>query len=132
LIVLDGSAAVHYLVGGEAAAWVKERLLAEPDVHAPHLLDVEVANALRRLVRLGRLTARAAHAGLADLVDLDVVRYPHTMLLARVWSLRANLNAYDASYVALAEILDATLVTADARLARAPGVRARVEAYPDV
>jgi predicted nucleic acid-binding protein len=97
-------------------------------MHAPHLLDVEVAQVLRRFVASGALAAPRAAEALTDLADLPLTRYSHEILLPRIWSLRANLTAYDAAYVALAEALDATLLTADLRLLRAPGHTAHIEA----
>jgi predicted nucleic acid-binding protein len=100
---------------------VAQRLLHhEFDVHIPHLAVIETASALRALVRMSKLSESRAHGALQDLVELPAVRHPHEPLLERVWQLRANLTAYDAAYVALAESLDATLVTCDRRLRRAP------------
>jgi predicted nucleic acid-binding protein len=128
VIVLDSSAAVEYLTDREHAPWVDDRIGTDPDVHGPHLLDVEVASALRNLVERGEVRQSYARTALDDLLDLDITRYPHLGLLDRMWDLRAHVSAYDAAYVALAEILDATLVTTDARLARTQGHRARIVA----
>jgi predicted nucleic acid-binding protein len=127
-MTLDASALVELLLGTAVGRTVAERI-ASPAVslHAPHLADVEVAQALRRLVREGELDVDGAGAALADLRALDVERHAHEPLLDRVWSLRASLTAYDAVYVALAEALDATLLTCDGRLARAPGMARRAE-----
>ena len=104
-IVLDASAVIEILLQTEAGAPLSERLLTlESSLHAPHLLDVEVAQVLRRLVREGQLTAERASEALLDLRDLPVERYSHEILLPRIWSLRNNLTAYDATYVALTEI----------------------------
>jgi predicted nucleic acid-binding protein len=119
LIVLDSSAATDYLARLDPGEWVAEQLLRDPDLHAPHLLDVEVVNALRGLVLQRRLSLRAARAAVDDLADLDLVRYPHLALLDRIWTLRGPLTAYDATFVALAEELGATLVTTDRRQANA-------------
>jgi predicted nucleic acid-binding protein len=94
---------------------------------APHLIDLEVAQVMRRFVASRALSASRADEVLEDLTDLPLLRYPHTALLSRIWELRANLTAYDAAYIALAEGLDSPLVTCDNRVAAAPGVRARVE-----
>lgn len=128
MIVLDASALVELLLGSELGRAVGARI-ADPELglHAPHLADVEVAQALRRYVREGLLEAPAAEAALAELRALDLERHSHEPLLERVWALRENVTAYDAVYVALAEALDAPLLTCDGRLARAPGLRARVE-----
>jgi predicted nucleic acid-binding protein len=127
VIVLDSSAAVDYLLPNEpAASWVAGQLARAGPAHAPHLLDLEVLSAVRRLVGLHRLSATYATGVLGDLVRLDVVRYPHVPLLERMWQLRHNVSAYDAAFVSLAEALDAPLVTTDSRLAAASGHRARV------
>jgi predicted nucleic acid-binding protein len=91
------------------------------------LLDVEVAQVIRRYAANGEIDQERGHAALDDLADMPLRRYPHDFLLSRVWSLRHNLTAYDAVYVALAEALDAALVTRDQRLAAAAGHHARVE-----
>lgn len=130
MIVLDASAAVEVLLQTAAGAPVTERLFeAGVSLHAPHLLDLETAQILRRFVRRGELTSDRARQALEDLADLPVERYAHDFLLPRVWSLRQNLTAYDAIYVALAEVLDATLLTRDARISRAPGHGVRVEVF---
>jgi predicted nucleic acid-binding protein len=96
-------------------------------LHAPHLIDLEVAQVLRRNVAAGVIAAARGTEALRDLCDLSLVRYPHEMLLDRIWELRDNLTAYDAAYVALAEALDAGLVTCDRKLASRRSHRARVE-----
>ncbi|MFN2387539.1 MAG: type II toxin-antitoxin system VapC family toxin [Thermoanaerobaculia bacterium] len=106
------------------------RVLAPREtLHAPHLLDLEVAQVLRRYLGQGDLSEQRAAESLRDFLDLSVARYPHEPFLPRIWQLRANLTAYDAAYVALAEALDAPLVTRDARLARAAGHEARIELF---
>lgn len=130
MIVLDASAAIEILLQTEAGSPVSERILTpDSSLHAPHLLDVEVAQVLRRLVRDGELKAERAAVALTDLRDLPVERYSHEILLPRIWSLRYNLTAYDATYVALAEVLGATLLTRDSRISRAPGHSAQVEVF---
>jgi len=131
MIVLDASALVELLLGTERGRAVATRL-ADPSLglHAPHLVDVEVAQALRRYVREGDLEPSSAAAALDDLRSLDLERHAHEPLLERVWTLRDNLTAYDAVYVALAEALETKLLTCDARLARAPGMSRRVELVP--
>ncbi len=128
MIVLDASAAVELLLGTRLGGVVAARLLADGGpAHAPHLLDVEVASALRRGVARRVMHETRAAEALEDLGALALVRYPHGPLLARVWELRSRLSPYDGVYVALAEQLGAPLVTGDARLARAGGHGARVE-----
>lgn len=128
MIVVDASAVLELLLATPLAAAVDARLFrSDEPLGAPHLIDVEVAQILRRYRAAGDLDEPRALAALEDLVDLPLNRYPHDVLLPRIWSLRANLTAYDAAYVALAEALDGVLVTCDARLARAPGSRARIE-----
>ena len=128
MIVLDASAAVELLLGTDAGSRVADRI-ADPaeSIHAPHLLAVEVAQVMRRLVAAGDVGAARAAAALDDLADLDAERYPHEPFLPRMFALRENLTAYDAAYVALAEALDAPLLTFDRRVAAAPGHRASVE-----
>jgi predicted nucleic acid-binding protein len=103
-----------------------ELLSSEEDLHAPHLIDVEVAQVLRRLAVHGLLSASRARAALADLSALPLERHDHALLLPRAWALRDNLSIYDAVYVALAELLEAPLLTRDSRMARAPGHAASV------
>ena len=128
MIVLDASAAIELLLASSAGVSIAQRIApATESLHAPHLIDVEVAQVFRRYARAGQLTEARATEALADLADLDLVRYPHDVLLPRIWGLRRNATAYDAAYLALAELLPATLLTTDARLASVPGVQARVE-----
>lgn len=127
MIVVDASVVVHVLAVEPWEGPLHARLAAEDDLHAPHLLDLEVTSAVRSLVIRGRLADTDARACLADLRELPVVRYPHAFLLDRVWELRGNLTAYDATYVALAEALEAPLLTGDRALADAPGIRCPVE-----
>ena len=128
MIVLDASAVVELLLGTATGAGIASRI-ADPAIglHVPHLVDVVVTRALRRLVRLRAISSAAAAAALKDLSQLDLQRHSHEPLLARVWQLRDNLTAYAAAYVSLAEVLDATLITCDSRLAKIRGTRARVE-----
>ncbi len=128
MIVLDASALLELLLGTAQGHTIAARIAApELGLHTPHLADVEVAQALRRYVRERTLDADSAASALADLRALDLERHSHEPLLDRVWALRENVTAYDAVYVALAEALDAPLLTCDGRLARAPGIGARVE-----
>ncbi|MFZ0861368.1 MAG: type II toxin-antitoxin system VapC family toxin, partial [Candidatus Sulfotelmatobacter sp.] len=98
-------------------------------LHAPQLLDLEVTQVLRRLVRERAVSAHRADEAIRDLLDLRINRYPHFVLLARIWQLRQNFSAYDAAYVALAEKLGAALVTRDGRLASASGHGASIELF---
>jgi predicted nucleic acid-binding protein len=130
VIVLDASAVLEILLQTAAGAPVAERLLTSgTSLHAPHLLDLEVAQVLRRFVAQGQVTEMRASQALTALADLPMERYSHEVLLPRVWALRQNLTAYDAAYVSLAEILGATLLTRDSRILRAPGHSARVEVF---
>jgi len=127
VIVLDASAVVELLLGTPGAGAVHRRIAREPSLHAPSVLDLEVAHAIRRACATGQLHSARGGQAIAELAELPVRRYPHTPLLDRIWQLRANLTAYDAAYVALAETLRVTLVTRDRRLARTRGHRARID-----
>jgi predicted nucleic acid-binding protein len=131
VIVLDASAAVALLLNTPPHAAALRQRLAPPTItlHAPHLLDLEVAQVLRRFALQGALSEERASAALRDLAALGVERYPHAPFLPRIWRLRHNLTAYDAAYVALAEALDAPLISLDARLQSASGHQAHVELY---
>jgi predicted nucleic acid-binding protein len=128
LIVIDASALLEVLLRTPAADAVERRLF-EPrqTLHAPHLVDVEVAQVIRRYAANGEIDSERGRVALDDLGDFPVRRYPHDFLLPRVWDLRSNLTACDAVYVALAEALDAPLLTRDRRLAAAPGHHAMIE-----
>lgn len=99
---------------------------ASETLHAPHLIDLEIAQVLRRYVRSAVISAERGAEALSDLVDFPLTRYPHFVLLTRIWEMRHDLTAYDAAYLALAEALDARLITRDRALAKA-GSRVRVE-----
>ena len=123
MLVIDASAVMAALVDdGVDGRWA-ERQLAAGRVAAPHLMPVEVANILRRAVRAGEISGDAASMAHAELLELGVALFPYAPFAARVWELRDNVTAYDAWYVALAESLQADLVTLDQRLIRAPGCR---------
>jgi predicted nucleic acid-binding protein len=128
LIVLDASVMAN-LVGddGEAGRLARTRASREAHWTAPDLVDVETVAVLRKRWRAGDLTARRFRAAVDDLLALPMDRFPTGPLMVRSYELRANITPYDAAYVALAESLDYTLVTADARLSRAPGIRCPVE-----
>jgi predicted nucleic acid-binding protein len=128
VIVIDASATLEWLLQTPLGTRVEARLVRDGDeLHAPHLLDVEVVQGLRRLVRTGEVSALRAAEAIADLTDLDVHRHAHLDLLARAWKLRDNVTAYDGMYVALAEALDGVFVTCDRPLASTPGHLARID-----
>jgi predicted nucleic acid-binding protein len=128
MIVADASALVEVLLRKQTADAIGGRLFASGlALHVPHLVDVEIAHTIRRHAAGGEIAAERGRELLADLVELPMQRHPHDWLLPRVWQLRHNLTACDAVYVALAEALDAPLVTRDKRLAGAPGHEARIE-----
>jgi predicted nucleic acid-binding protein len=128
MIVLDASAAIEWLLQSPLGIKIGQRIFSPTDsLHAPHLLDVEVAQVLRRHVRDKTIAASRGEEAIDDLLDLPLRRYPHDFLLPRTWELRATLTAYDAMYVALAELLDASLLTCDAKIASAPGHHAKIE-----
>ena len=128
MIVIDASALLEVLLNTATSGRIAERLFGRNEtLHAPHVLDLEVAQVLRRYTLSGEMDAERSDQALEDLADLPLNRYPHDVFLFRIWALRRNLTAYDAAYVALAEALDAPLLTRDTALAMAPGHRARVE-----
>ncbi|MGQ0766927.1 MAG: type II toxin-antitoxin system VapC family toxin [Gemmatimonadota bacterium] len=128
MIVVDASVLIDVLLRGPDADLLTSRLLGGGEsLHAPHLLDVEVAQVLRRFAGRGVLTSARASASLRLLGQLPVIRHAHTPFLSRIWALRGNLTAYDAAYVALAEVLDATFLTRDRRLGAAAGHLAQIE-----
>lgn len=126
--VLDASVLVEYLTRGKHAESSRRHLMSSPGwLWAPFLVDAEVGHALRGEVRAGLISARAARAALGDLMEMRLQRVSHHLLAERAWELRENVSFYDGLYVALAEALEAPLVTLDARLAKAPGLRAEIE-----
>lgn len=128
MIVVDASALLEFLLQTSLGTRIEARLFRDDDeFHSPHLVDVEVIQGLRRLVRSAEVSPSRAAEAMADLVDFDLHRHPHLDLLARAWKLRENVTAYDAMYVALAEALDATVITCDTALANTPGHTARIE-----
>jgi predicted nucleic acid-binding protein len=129
VIVVDASALLEFLLQTPLGRKVEARLFRDEDeLHSPHLVDVEVTQGLRRLVRVGEVAPARAAEAIADLADVDLHRHPHLELLTRAWTLRENVTAYDAMYIALAEALDAPVITCDAPLAKAAGHRGRIEA----
>lgn len=130
MIVLDASAAVDWLLQTPAGQHIEKRIYSRNEsLHAPHLLDLEVTQVLRRLAREGTVPARRAEEAVRDLLDLRITRYPHYMLLPEIWRRRRNLSAYDAAYLVLAEKLGASLVTRDSRLAAASRNAAVIELF---
>jgi predicted nucleic acid-binding protein len=129
VLVVDTSAALNALAAADPFPQLLERLSSDSDLHAPHLIDVEFLHALRRLCVNGVLSEDRAADVRTDFRDLALIRYPHEELADRIWELRHDLTAYDAAFVALAEALDAPLVTGDGKLASAPGHGARVELF---
>lgn len=128
MIVLDASAAIDWMLQTPAGQRVDKRIFSQNEsLHSPHLVDLEVAQVLRRLVREQAVSVYRADEAIRDLLDLRITRYPHSVLLPRIWQLRGDFSAYDAAYVVLAETLGATLLTRDARLASASGHHATVE-----
>jgi predicted nucleic acid-binding protein len=131
LIVLDASAAIAVLLNvGTSAPAIRERLAGSDEgLHVPHLFEIEVSSALRRHALVHNLSEKRGSELLEDLASMRLNRYRHTALLRRTWELKGNVAVQDAAYIALAETLDAPLVTMDARLARASGIHAVVEVY---
>ena len=128
MIVVDASAIIELLLRSPTGAAVETRLF-HPDetIHVPALIDLEVAQVLRRYVARGDMNEPRARASLELLIAFPMERYSHDPLVRRIWALRDTMTAYDAAYVALAEGLRAALVTCDAKLAAAPGIRTAVE-----
>jgi predicted nucleic acid-binding protein len=127
-IVPDASVLIEMLLRSRDAASIQTRLLGgHATLHAPHLVDVEIAHVLRRYCARGEMTPGRGSEALDVLARFPLERYPHEPLLPRMWALRQNLTAYDAAYVALAEGLGATLITRDGALAKAAGNRATIE-----
>jgi predicted nucleic acid-binding protein len=127
VIVIDASCALKLLLRQGNAETLAKRLLSE-EIHAPHLIDVEVLSGVRRLLRLKQVSHERAKAGLEWFLELAIERHGHAELAWRIFDLRDNVSAYDAAYVAVAELAQAPLLTADGRLARSHGHRARIEA----
>jgi len=130
LIVLDASAAIDWLIQSPVGHLIGRRIRIRNEIiHVPHLFDVEILQVLRRLAWQGLISEQRADLAVQDLFHLRVVRYPHFILLSRIWQLRQNLTAYDAAYVALSERLHAPLVTRDARLSTTSGHTAQIELF---
>jgi predicted nucleic acid-binding protein len=128
MIVVDASAITELLLQTSLGTLVEQRVYRiEEDVHAPQVIDVEVLSALRRLVQSGEVTAERADAAVTDLGLLRLIRHSHVDFLVRAWELRQNFTMYDAMYLALAEALDASVVTCDGPFGAAPGHAVRIE-----
>jgi predicted nucleic acid-binding protein len=128
VIVVDASALLEVLLNRPSGERIAHRLLDPREaLHAPHLIDLEVTQALRRCQAAGEMSPQRARQALLTLVQMPLERHPHWPFLDRIWELRRNITAYDAAYVVLAEVLDAPLLTCDRALASAPGHRAVVE-----
>jgi predicted nucleic acid-binding protein len=131
VLVADASSIVDFLIRRKRVGdWVAELLKESGIAHCPHLVDVEVASSLRRLTSHGDLDVTVAERALSDFIELRIQRYPMTLLLGRLWSLRESLSAYDAAYVALAEALNFPLLTTDQHLARSRGHNAEIVLFP--
>jgi len=130
LIVLDASAAIDWLIQSPAGQLIERRIYSRKEtLHAPHLLDLEVTQVMRRLAREGTVSDQRADMAIQDFLNLRIVRFPHFVFLPRVWELRHRLSAYDAAYIALAEQLRAPLITRDRRLAASSGHAAQIELF---
>jgi len=127
VIVLDASAAVEFVLGSRKGRAVAERIVpARESVHAPHVIDLEVAQALRRAGASRQADPERLRAALEDFRAIHLERYPHDIFLPRIWALRQNATAYDAAYLALSEALSAPLLTCDVALVDVPGCDAEV------
>jgi predicted nucleic acid-binding protein len=128
MMVVDASAVVEVLLQTERGLTIEERLFAPGEtLHVPHLIDIEVAHVVRRAWLQGLVEEGRAEEALEDLAAWALIRYPHDLFLPRIWSLRHNVTAYDAAYIALAETLEVTLLTCDARLAASSAHNATIE-----
>jgi predicted nucleic acid-binding protein len=127
MLVVDASCLCEVLTGSPGAEAVRRRLAADADHAAPHIVDVEVFGVIRQELMLGKLDQTAAELAIDDMRSWPGERFGHRFLLSRMWELRDTVRGWDALYVALAEALDATLVTTDRRLAAAAGPTCRIE-----
>jgi len=133
VIVVDASGVLEVLLRTRLGSQVEESIFAPGEtLHAPHLIDLEVIQVLRHLESRSEVSRRRANVALETFNSIRLNRYPHTAMLARIWELRRNLTSYDAAYVALAEALNAPLLTCDRALSAAPGIRVRVRVIPEL
>ena len=129
MIVIDASAVLEVLLRSGVARQIEDRIFSPAEtLHAPHLLDLEVVQGLRRYTASGHMRAKRGLEAVVDLADLPITRYPHDIFLHRIWELCHNMTAYDAAYIALAESLPAPLLTRDKRLAASSGHTATIKA----
>ena len=128
MIVLDASAALELLLNtGKGKLIAQEIISGQTTLHAPHLIDLEIVQSLRRYVLSGNMSEARAMTAINHWLQLDVARYPHEPFIATIWQYRNNITAYDAAYVALAKVLKATLVTCDNALAEITGLDKSIE-----
>ena len=130
MLVVDASCLYLVVIDGIGSEAIRDRLAMDPDHAAPHVIDAEVLGAIRRDHMLGRIDATAASQAVDDLSGWPAERFGHRTLIERAWEIRDNVRTWDALYVALAEALDATLLTLDRRLGRADGPRCAIEVLP--
>jgi predicted nucleic acid-binding protein len=130
MIIADASAILEVLLNTAIGAEVEKRLFAPGQtIHVPYLTDLEVLQVLRRYSRTSVISAVRAREAIKDYIDLPLTRYPHGVLLARIWELRHNFTAYDGAYIALAEALESPLMTCDRAFAAIQGHRAKVMVF---
>jgi predicted nucleic acid-binding protein len=129
MLVIDTSAILDALAAHEPAPGLTERLSEDGDLHAPHLIDIEILHALRGMRIRDEITAERATDARTDFAETGLLRYPHEPLSDRIWELRHNLSTDDAAFIALAETLDAPLITCDVRLAASSGHTAHIELF---
>ncbi len=129
MLVIDTSAIIDAIAAREPAPGLVERLSEDGDLHAPYLLDIEFLHALRAMTMRSEITAERAADARTDFAETALLRYSHEPLSDRIWGLRHNLSAYDAAFVALAEALEAPLITCDGRLASSTGHGAQIELF---
>ena len=127
MIVLDASAMIEWLFCTPSGLKIEHRAMADGDISAPHLIDLEVAQALRKFVRAQKITMPRGEQALDDFRAMDITRYAHEGFLNRIWNLSDSCTAYDAMYIALAESLHAVVLTHDQKLAAAHGHKAKIE-----